>query len=90
MTHEHLVEDIRNVLELVNRALADPAAGPEAQRAIQGLNRHIENEEDVPGPVAGCLREAAAGATDGAGAMDTRAWQSVRACLEAALEFATG
>ncbi|CAN5489614.1 hypothetical protein BH24GEM3_BH24GEM3_26860 [soil metagenome] len=88
MTREHLVEDIQNVLEVVNRAAEDSSHEDEARRALQGLLRHIENEHDVPAPVEGCLREAVSSTQNQAEATDSGAWRSARACLETALEFA--
>ncbi len=88
MTREHLVEDIQNVLALVDRAAEDPAHGPAARQALQGLLRHVESETDVPATVTGCLREAVNSTQERGDEPESRAWRSARACLQTALEFA--
>ncbi len=90
MTREHLLEDIQNVLEVVNRAMADSAHQEEARRALQGLYRHIQNEGGVPATVQGCLSEALSSVQASEGAVEPDSWRSARACLETALEFAQG
>lgn len=90
MTREHLVEDIKNVLEVVNLAEEDSARREEARRALLGLVRHIQNESDVPATVQGCLGEAVSSTSEESAGDDPRAWRSARACLQTALEFAQG
>ncbi len=90
MTREHLVEDIQNVLELVSRAAEEPERQEEARNALRNLHWHIQNEEEVPGTVEGCLQEAVSSVNRAGNGTDARVWNSARACLETALDFARG
>lgn len=88
MTREHLVEDIRNVIDMV-RAIESGEGHPEpARRAVQGLHRHIEGESDVPERVLHCLGESIRSLDRIGTGTDPEPWRYTRTCLESALEFA--
>jgi hypothetical protein len=88
MTREHLIEDIRNVIGMVEAVERGEEEAEPARLAVQGLHRHITAESDVPERVVHCLRESIR-ALDAVGPRpDAESWQYARTCLEAALEFA--
>lgn len=86
MTREHLIEDIRNVIELGQRR-SDPEDAERLRRAFSGLARHLEAEH-APERVRGCLDESLRVLDRREGTIDEDTWSYALTCLEAALEFA--
>ena len=87
MTRDHLIDDIRNVLQMADA----PVSAAQAQRirnAFLGLHRHVQAESDVPERVESCLAESIRVLEQAGSAIDESTWGYARACLEAALEFA--
>lgn len=90
MTREHLIDDIRSVIDLVGQAEQDPQRGETVRLSVRGLFFHIRDEHDVPGEVRGCLEESVRSLDDAEGEISARQWGYARTCLEAALEYAQG
>lgn len=86
MTRDHLIEDIRNVIEMGrNRSTPDDAA--RLKRAIAGLTKHLEAEH-APERVRACLDESTRVLSREQGGVNEDTWSYALTCLEAALEFA--
>lgn len=86
MTRDHLIEDIRNVIEM-GRKRSDSEDAARFQRAIAGLTHHLESE-DAPERVRGCLAESERILARVDGEVNEDTWSYALTCLEAALEFA--
>lgn len=88
MNRKHLIEDIRNVIDMGrNRATPDDAA--RLRHAIVGLSHHLESEH-APERVRECLAESERVLERVQGDVDEDTWSYALTCLEAALEFAEG
>jgi hypothetical protein len=87
MTREHLIEDIRNVIAMVDDVEQGRAEAERVRRAFQGLYQHIRNESDVPEQVEHCLGESVRVLEQAGDRVDERTWGYARTCLEAALDF---
>jgi hypothetical protein len=88
MTREHLIEDIRNVITLVQEVERSPEDAQRVRRAFQGLCQHIRNEGSAPERVVHCLEESIRVLEEAGESVDGRTWGYARTCLESALEFA--
>ena len=86
MTRDHLIEDIRNVIEM-GRNRSTPGDAARLQRAIAGLAHHLEAEH-APERVRGCLDESMRVLSRVHGDANEDTWSYALTCLEAALEFA--
>ena len=86
MTREHLIEDIRNVIDL-GRNRSTPEDAERLRRAFAGLDRHLESEH-APERVRACLDESIRVLDRREGEVDEDTWSYALTCLEAALEFA--
>lgn len=86
MTREHLIEDIRNVIEL-GRNRSSPEDAERLRRAFSGLSRHLESEH-APERVRACIDESIRVLDRVEGTVDEDTWSYALTCLDAALEFA--
>lgn len=87
MTRDHLIEDIRNVLQMAH----PPVNAKQAQQirsAFVGLHRHVGTEPDVPERVQSCLAESIRVLEQAGSEVDDSTWDYARTCLESALDFA--
>jgi hypothetical protein len=88
MTREHLTDDIRNVIGMIEEADRGARSPELLRRSLHGLYHHFQGEPDVPPGVERCLSDAVAALEEADGSVDAGKLREAKQCLESALDFA--